>query len=135
MFNINIFLRKEMKHMTPDNLTITLPILNNGSDEALLIGMAPIMEYDKESRKRTDKQLGISYMIVLNKNNFEKINVKVGDLKSAIPMEDLEEKNAVKCTFKGFKARFYRDFKTNSYLLTASADAIIILDDDDEITL
>lgn len=118
--------------MTPDNLVLTLPVLNNGSDEALLIGMSPIMEYDKESRKRTDKQIGISYLIVLNKNNFEKITVKVGDLKPVISMEQLEEQNAIKCNFKGFKARFYRDFKTNNYLLTASADSIVILDDDDD---
>jgi len=123
--------------MTPDKLTLSLALLNGGSNNALLIGFSPIMEYDKESRKRTDKQIGISYDVILNHNSYEKISIKTGDLKPAISLEELEVRNAVPCTAKGFKARFYHDFKSNSYLLTASADSIIILDanDDTEISL
>lgn len=117
--------------MSPEHLNLNLEQLNGGSDNALLIGFSPIMEYDKETRKRTDRQIGISYEIVLNKNNYEKITVKVGHLKPVIDMESLHEANAVRCTFKDFKARFYRDYKSNNYLLTASAGSIIIINDDE----
>ncbi|KEZ91168.1 hypothetical protein [Lacrimispora celerecrescens] len=119
--------------MTPDKLTLTLPLLNGGADKALLIGFSTIMEYDKETRKKTDKQIGISYEIVLDNNSYNKISVKVlGNLKPVISIEALQDANAVRCTFKGFKARFYRDYRNNDYLLTASAEAIVLIDDEDD---
>jgi hypothetical protein len=118
--------------MTPDKLNLSLSLLNGGSDSVLLIGYSSIMEYDKETRKRTDRQVGILYEVVLDRNGYEKLSVKVGNLKPVISMEALQDANAVRCTFKGFKARFYRDYKTNDYLLTASAEAILLDEEDDK---
>ncbi|WP_313181652.1 hypothetical protein [Lacrimispora sp.] len=118
--------------MTPDKLSLNLSLLNGGSDSAILIGYSPIMEYDKENRKRTDRQIGILYEVVLDRNGYEKLSVKVGDLKPAISMEALQDANAVRCTFKGFNARFYKDFRSGEYRLTASSDSIILVNDEDE---
>lgn len=119
--------------MTPDKLNLNLSLLNGGSDSVLLIGFSPIMEYDKENRKRTDRQIGILYEVVLDRNSYEKLSVKVGDLKPAISIETLQDANAVRCTFKGFNARFYKDFRNGEYRLTASADSIILVDDDGDL--
>jgi len=119
--------------MSPEKLNITFPLLTNGTDSALLIGYTEIFEYDKESRKKTDKQIGISYILVLDSMGFEKLSVKVlGNLKPVISMDALQDANAVRCRFVGFKARFYRDFKSGEYRLTASAEAIVLIDDEDD---
>lgn len=118
--------------ISPENLKITFPILTNGADSAILIGYSPLMEYDADTKKRTKKQIGTGYEIVIPSNNYEKLLVKIkNDLKPTINLEELENK-AIKCGFKNFKAKFYRDYKSNSYLLTASADSIIILNDYDD---
>ncbi|RFZ78803.1 hypothetical protein DS742_11890 [Lacrimispora amygdalina] len=120
--------------MKPENLNITFPLLTNGTDSALMIGYAPIFEYDKESKQKTEKITGHAYEIVLDSNNFDKLFVKIlGDLKPAISLEDIQSVSAVRCTFKGFKARFYRNYKTNEYLLTASADSIVIIDEEQDL--
>lgn len=118
--------------MTPDKLTLTLPLLNGGSENVILIGFTPIMEYDPETRKRTDKQIGLSYNVVLDNNGYEKLSVKVQSLKPVISIEALQEVNCVRCTFKGFKARFYKDFRSGEYRLTASSDAIILVEEEEE---
>ena len=120
--------------MRPENLNITFPLLTNGTDSALLIGCSPLFEFDKELKKTTDKQTGTTYEIVLDSCNFEKLSVKIlGDLKPAINLEALQDMCAVRCTFKGFKGQFYRNYKTNDYLLTASAEAIVLLDDEQDL--
>lgn len=121
--------------MTPDKLNLTLPLLNGGDENVLLIGFTPIMEYDKETRRRTDKQTGVSYDIILEHNSYEKLSIKVQSVKPVISMEALQDANAVRCTFKGFKARFYKDFKSGEYRLTASAESIILVDEEEDLLL
>lgn len=117
--------------MTPDKLTLTLPLLNGGSSKVLLTSFSPIFEYDKENRKWTDKQTGFSFEVVLPGGNYEKIKVRVpGNKIPGIRPEDLKE--AIPCTFEGFEARFYKDFKSGEYRLTASANSIILVNDEDE---
>ncbi len=116
--------------MTPESLIITFPMLTNGLDSSILTNFQAIYEFSKETNKRTDKQIGISYEIVLDSNNYEKLVVKTSDLKPAISLEELEKaKTPIRCSFEGFKARFYRNYRTNTYALTASADKIILLED------
>lgn len=120
--------------MTPDKLTLTLPLLNGGSDRVLLTNLTAVYEYDRENKKWTDKQIGFSYEVVLPGGNYEKINVKVpGSKMPGIKPEDLKE--AVPVTFANFSAKFYRDFRSGEYRLTASADSVILLNDDEDLML
>jgi len=118
--------------MKIENLLFSWEHLSGTRQRGILVGFSPTFEFDNENKKRTDKQTGLAYEVVLPNNGYEKVLVKVANTKPVIKEDELELAETVYCSFTGFKARFYKDFRTGEYKLTASADSIVLLDDEDE---
>jgi len=107
---------------------ITLGLDNVAKDTKIrLIGIQDMYEY--ENNKRTDKKIGISYTCLAEKNEFEKIVVKVEDLTPVITTEELEKKKEpVYISFGGtFKGIFWYRSRTNSWELSCKAEKVSIV--------
>ena len=110
----------------PSDLVILGGQLSGNADNSgIITGIAPGYEY--ADGKRTDNVTHMKVETVFPNNKFEKVTVKVKDLKLPISAEQLEQAGGQKkVKFKNLTGRFYRD-NTGEYRLSASADSMEVL--------
>ncbi len=100
-------------------------ICGNQDGSAIITGIREGYEY--VDGKRTDSLSHMKVDAVFPQNKYEKLTVKVKDLKIPISQEQLEKSGGQKnVRFKNLTGRFYR---TNSgeYALSASADSMEVI--------
>ena len=103
----------------------TMQLSGNVDGSAIVTGIVPGYEY--ADGKRTDNVTHMKVETVFPNNKFEKVTVKVKDLKLPISAEQLEQAGGQKkVKFKNLTGRFYRD-NTGEYRLSASADSMEVL--------
>lgn len=103
----------------------TMQISGNAEGSAIITGISAGYEY--VDGKRTDNITHTKIEAVFPTNKFEKITVKVKDLKLPITAEQLEQAGGQKkVKFKNLTGRFYRG-NTGEYILSASADSMEVL--------
>lgn len=108
-------------------LDIRLPfqVIAKG-DTALMVEVAPVFDYDKDG-KRTDKQVGNKYKLVLPNAGYETIVAKVIEDKPVVTNEEIAAKGgAIKVKPKNFEAKFYKTV-SGDYALTASASGLEVI--------
>lgn len=87
---------------------------------AYLTGVFPAYEY--VDKKKTDKQIGYRYYILIPARNYMKTSVLVKDMNPLCTNEEIKaslEVADMPVEFENFQARWYGDFK-----LTCTADSI-----------
>lgn len=116
--------KKPLGGIKPENISLQYePVAK--SKTGILNNIEALFAY--EDNKRTDRQIGYRYTLVLPCNNYEKITVKVEEDKPAITPDELAAATApVIVEPKGFTARFYRT-RNGEYALTAKADRIEVI--------
>jgi len=108
--------------MNIEHLKVTLETIA-GAEEVLALSATPRFLWDKEQKKKLDKRDGSDVTVVATENSYEKFKVHV-----LLPCEKLFESGApIPCTFEGFEAKLYRNFQTNEYSITCTADKLIPL--------
>lgn len=111
-------------NITNINLT-TNQICGNPDGTAMAIAVAPGYKY--EDGKRTDIVEYIKVSTVFVDNAFEKMNVKVYDLKTALSQDGINLAGGKKkVKFKNLTGKIYRT-GNGDYAISASADAMEVL--------
>lgn len=105
----------------PESLTLYQNTYVNDNGFFICTDTTSIFAYDKENRVYTDKRIGTKVEVVIPQQKYERIVVQ-------LPMgfDDLLVPNA-KLRFEGFESRFYRDFQSGEYFLSAKASSVVIV--------
>lgn len=88
----------------------------------ILVDVAPYFKY--KDNEKTDIVEGYRYTVALPNQKFEKIGVKVAGNQQ---LEISDDDSMMQVDFTGFEAKFFRNFKTKEYILTANADSIEVI--------
>jgi hypothetical protein len=89
---------------------------------ARLIDMKPWNDFASKA------QIGYTYILLLENNSFEKVEVKVEGLIPAITSENLAEaKEPIYMTFENFVGKFYFSDRSKSFELTCKASKALIV--------
>ncbi len=108
-----------------DILLNTPQVCGNADGSAIITGISAGYEY--VDGKRTDNITHAKVEAVFPSNKYEKITVKVKDLKLPITAEQIEQAGGQKkVKFKNLTGRFYRA-NSGDYLLSASADSMEVI--------
>lgn len=100
-------------------------ISGNEDGTGIAIGIAPGYEY--VDGQRTDNITYMKLEVVFPDNGYEKINVKIKDLKLLLTAEQLEKQGGKKkVKLKNLTGRFYRT-GSGDYALSATADAMEVI--------
>jgi len=92
------------------------------SNSARLIAVRPWNDFSSK------EQMGFIYTLLLEQNNFEKVDVKIEGLTPVIDSENLSgSKEAIYVTFENFVGKFYFSDRTKNYELTCKAQKISIV--------
>ncbi len=112
--------------MRPTDIILnTTQVSGNADGTAIITGISAGYEY--VDGKRTENITHTRIEAVFPTNKYEKIAVKVKDLKLPITAEQLEQAGGQKkVKFKNLTGRFYRG-NSGDYLLSASADSMEVL--------
>ncbi|MBR1649974.1 MAG: hypothetical protein IJ691_02295 [Lachnospiraceae bacterium] len=103
----------------------TMQVSGNADGTAIMTGISAGYEY--VDGKRTDNITHTKIEAVFPTNKYEKITVKVKDLKLPITADQLEQAGGQKkVKFKNLTGRFYRG-NSGDYILSASADSMEVL--------
>lgn len=95
----------------------SLEVIAN-SDTVLITGVKPWFEY--ENNRRTDKQLGHTYEVVMPEAAYDKFDIKVPGSKAQFKQDDIEDSSGgIKVRPLNFEAGFYNTDRGS--LLTARA--------------
>jgi len=98
-----------------------------GNADGIAIALAIASGYKYEDGKRTDEITHMKVSAVFVDNSFEKMNVKIADLKPILTQEIIETAGGKKkVKFKNLTGRIYRT-GNGEYAISASADAIEVL--------
>lgn len=98
-------------------------ISNNSNGGGIAVDATP--GYGYENGKKTDKITHIVVETVFPDNGYEKVRVKVKDLKIPLTKEQLIP-NGKKVAFKGLVGKIYRT-NTGEYAISATADSLEVL--------
>jgi hypothetical protein len=94
-------------------------------EKARLIGIRDTYEY--QDGKLTDKKIGVTYVLLLEKQNFEKLTVKCNDINPIMTQEELDKASEpLYIGFVGFVGGFYYSNRTNTWEITCKADKAVI---------
>ena len=103
----------------------TMQVSGNADGSAIITRISEGKEY--LDGKRTENTTHMKVEAVFPTNKYEKITVKVKDLKLPITEEQLEQAGGQKkVKFKNLTGRFYRA-NSGDYLLSASADSMEVI--------
>ncbi|PGA30313.1 hypothetical protein [Bacillus wiedmannii] len=92
-----------------NNLVLTSEQVSNGKG-FILVGAKEWFEFDRETNKTTDKQLGMKYECVLPGLKFSKVIVKVEGthVSDIFTDKDIEEEDGqIPVSFEGFEGKIY----------------------------
>lgn len=108
-------------YLDPSDLAITQTALIGIDGHFICIGSSPSYVFDKENQRMTDKRSGTKAEVVIPTQKYARLNIQ-------LPMgfDDLLVPDA-KLRFEGFSARFYRDFHSGDFAITAKADKVIVV--------
>ena len=113
-----------MHDITKLNLTVE-QITGNKDGSTLFLSNKAVPIYN--GSEKTDQIAYVKYGVVLPDNDYEKINVKVKQLKPLFSDEQMQaQKGKVKVRFKNLTGRFYRTDR-GEYALTCSADDVEVI--------
>lgn len=102
-----------------------MQISGNADGSAIITGISSGHEY--VDGKRTENITHMKVEAVFPANKYEKVLVKVKDLKLPITVEQLEQAGGQKkVKFKNLSGRFYRG-NSGDFLLSASADSMEVM--------
>ena len=112
--------------MRPTDINLnTIQVSGNADGTAFIIGIRN--GYDWVDGKPTENITHVKVEAVFPTNKYEKITVKVKDLKLPITAEQLEQAGGQKkVKFKNLTGRFYRA-NSGDYLISASADSMEVI--------
>ena len=99
-------------------------ISGNQEGTGIAMGMGIVNQY--LNGKKTDIPAYVKVEAVFPDNKYEKMNVKVKDLKLPLTEEQLKQKGEVKIKFNKLVGRFYRT-EMGTYELSVSADSMEVL--------
>ena len=99
-------------------------ISGNSEGTGISTGMTIVNQY--LNGKKTDIPAYLKVETVFPDNKYEKLNVKVRDLKLPLTEEQLKQKREVRIRFKNLTGRFYRT-EMGTYELSVSADSMEVL--------
>lgn len=107
--------------LEPSDLTLTQPALISTDGFFICIGANPTYVFDKENQRTTDRRSGTKAEVVIPDQKYARLGVQ-------LPMgfDELLVPNA-KLRFEGFSAKFYKDFRSGEYAITAKADKVIVV--------
>ena len=109
----------------PNNVTLNITNIAN-TDKVRVIKSQPSFEY--QDGKVTDRQIGTSYVLLLEKVNFDKISVKTNDMIPVVTNEQIEASaDPIYVTFEGFFGKFYFSNQTKNWELSCKADKAILV--------
>lgn len=98
-------------------------ISNNANASGIAVDVLPGYGYD--NGKKTDKITHIIVETVFPDNGYEKVRVKVNDLKIPLTKEQLSPQGK-KVAYKGLTGKIYRT-NTGEYAISATADSLEVL--------
>ena len=107
--------------MTLESLKLDLPAIA-GADEVIAIKSTPHYPWDAESNSRSKTRTGSTILVVCPAREFERFSVTITGQNYDKLFNGAEP---LMVTFEGFEARFYKDFRSGEYVLTAKADEMI----------
>lgn len=108
-----------------DIILNTMQISGNNDGSAIITGIASGYEY--VDGKRTDNLTHMKVEAIFPTNKYEKVSVKVKDLKLPITAEQLEQAGGQKkVNFKNLTGRFYWS-NSGDYLLSANVDSMEVM--------
>lgn len=107
--------------LSPDQIILTESNLIDGKGCFICVGISEVKEYDKEKKTYTDKRIGTRVEVVIPQRRYARLYVQI-----PIGFDDLLVPDA-KIRFEGLEARFYRDFSSGEYNLSAKATGITVL--------
>lgn len=109
------------------NIKLTFEQVAN-ADHGILIGMRPWIEY--VNGEKTDKVLGTQYEVVLPKNGYEKLSVKVPGSPILTEEEIKDADSVIHIGFPGFIGKIYFNRRNNKNEVSAKAAKAMIIDPD-----
>lgn len=117
-------LTKEEKSIMLKPNNVTLPQTSVFKDAKVrAIGVQPSYEY--ADGKVTDKRIGTTYQCLAEKNSYEKLSVKVGDLNPIFTQEQIETSDeAIYITFDEFEGKFYFNTRMQDWALSCKAKSV-----------
>lgn len=99
-------------------------ISGNTEGTGIPMGINIVNQYS--NGKKTDIPAYVKVESVFPDNKYEKLNVKVKDLKIPLTEEQLKQKKEVRVKFLNLTGRFYRT-EMGTYELSVSADSMEVL--------
>ena len=87
----------------------------------ICIDYTPTYVYDKDKHAYTDKRSGKKVEAIIPNQRYERIFVQLPMGFDDVLVPD------TKLRFEGFEARFYRDFNSGEYFLSAKAASVVVI--------
>ena len=109
------------KYLEPQDLNLKQAALIDESGCFICIGAVPSYVFDKENQRPTDKRSGTKAEVVIPQQKYARLIVQLPMGFDEILVPD------AKLRFDGFSAKFYRDFNSGEYLITAKADKAMVV--------
>lgn len=111
-----------------DYRTIDINYFNISRDrenEGKVIEVKPVYEYI--DNKPSDKVIGTKYTLILEKNKYQTIDIKVEEKKPCITQDDIEKNDGyIPVVINGFKASLYQN-KDKNIFVSAKAESIEVI--------
>lgn len=98
---------------------------SNLGTKMILKDITKVFEYDKETNKRTDRQIGLKYHVISPKLKNETFSVTIEQLDPILDINEvLENEETVKVSFDNLNGKMFQDFKSKEVFLSAKADEV-----------
>lgn len=115
--------------MNYNHINLTYSCFSNTFDNVgKVIQSKPVFQY--ENGISTGNIIGQKYTVILDKNHFNALDIKVEEKEPTITNEDIEnsEDGFVLVKINGFSAKFYQNPKDGSIKIMAKAESIEVID-------
>lgn len=81
--------------------------------------------YEYKDKKRTDKQLGLTYVVV-NRRGYDKVNIKVDSMEPILSNEEIEaSEDDITVVAEGFEGNLYN--KDGVIMVSGKAEKVVLV--------